>query len=324
MNKTKLRVALTRRWPEPVEQALSQDFDLRVMPDNRAMSADELSDALAWADVLCPTVTDAITAELLAAPAVNAKLLANFGVGFNHIDVAAASQAGICVTNTPGVLTDATAEIALTLLLASARRASEGERLVRSGAWSGWHPTHMLSTQVTGKTLGVIGLGRIGLAFARQAHFGLGMQVLYHGPNPRSAEVLDGLPAQYCGLDELLDQSDFVSLHCPATPQTRHLINGDTLKLMKPDAHLINTARGDIVNEAHLVTALAEGVIAGAGLDVYEREPELTPGLAQLDNVVLLPHMGSGTTQTRIAMGECAMDNIRAFAAGESLPNQVG
>ena len=324
MNKTKLRVALTRRWPEPVEQALSQDFDLRVMPDNRAMSADELSDALAWADVLCPTVTDAITAELLAAPAVNAKLLANFGVGFNHIDVAAASQAGICVTNTPGVLTDATAEIALTLLLTSARRASEGERLMRSGAWSGWHPTHMLSTQVTGKTLGVIGLGRIGLAFARQAHFGLGMQVLYHGPNPRSAEVLDGLPAQYCGLDELLDQSDFVSLHCPATPQTRHLINGDTLKLMKPDAHLINTARGDIVNEAHLVTALAEGVIAGAGLDVYEREPELTPGLAQLDNVVLLPHMGSGTTQTRIAMGECAMDNIRAFAAGESLPNQVG
>lgn len=324
MNKTKLRVALTRRWPEPVEQALSQDFDLRVMPDNRAMSADELSDALAWADVLCPTVTDAITAELLAAPAVNAKLLANFGVGFNHIDVAAASQAGICVTNTPGVLTDATAEIALTLLLTSARRASEGERLMRSGAWSGWHPTHMLSTQVTGKTLGVIGLGRIGLAFARQAHFGLGMQVLYHGPNPRSAEVLDGLPAQYCGLDELLDQSDFVSLHCPATPQTRHLINGDTLKLMKPDAHLINTARGDIVNEAHLVTALAEGMIAGAGLDVYEREPELTPGLAQLDNVVLLPHMGSGTTQTRIAMGECAMDNIRAFAAGESLPNQVG
>lgn len=324
MNQAKLRVALTRRWPEPVEQALSQEFDLRVNPDNRAMSADELSDALAWADVLCPTVTDAITAELLAAPAVNARLLANFGVGFNHIDMAAAGQAGICVTNTPGVLTDATAEIALTLLLTSARRASEGERLVRSGAWSGWHPTHMLSTQVTGKTLGVIGLGRIGLAFARQGHFGLGMQVLYHGPNPRSAEVLDGLPAQYCGLNELLDQSDFVSLHCPATPETRHLINSDTLKLMKPGAHLINTARGDIVNEAHLVTALAEGVIAGAGLDVYEREPELTPGLAQLDNVVLLPHMGSGTTQTRIAMGECAMENIRAFAAGESLPNQVG
>jgi lactate dehydrogenase-like 2-hydroxyacid dehydrogenase len=324
LNQRKFRVALTRRWPASVEAQMAELFDVRLGPDNRSMTATELADALAWADVLCPTVTDGITGQLLSASTVNAKLLANFGVGFNHIDMAAATDAGIAVTNTPGVLTDATAEIALTLLLSSARRTGEGERLVRSGQWSGWHPTHMLSTQVTGKTLGIVGMGRIGMALARQAHFGLGMQILYTARSPRSSQMLEGLPAQFCDLPTLLAEADFVSLHCPATPKTRHLIDRDALNRMKPEAHLINTARGDVVNELDLVEALKNKVIAGAGLDVYEAEPVLASGLADLDNVVLLPHMGSGTTQTREAMGRCALDNILAFAEGKTLPNQVG
>lgn len=323
MTNSKLRVLLTRRWPQAVEDAMAQDFDLRVNQDNEPMTDAELAEGLAWADVLCPTVTDSVSAELLGAPNVRVRLLANFGVGFNHIDMAAAKNAGILVTNTPGVLTDATAEIAMTLLLNSARRASEGERLVRAGQWQGWHPTHMLSTQVTGKTVGIVGMGRIGLALARQAHYGFGMRVLYSARSPRPDATLQGLPAQYCSLSELLKASDFVSLHCPASPETHHLINAQSLALMKPTAHLINTARGNVVNEAALVDALQHGVIAGAGLDVYEAEPIVAPGLLDLPNVVLLPHMGSGTTQTRVAMGECAMANIRAFAAAEPLLNQV-
>ena len=298
-------------------------FELRINDDNHVMSPAELAQALAWADVLCPTVTDSLTGALLSAPTVNAKLLANFGVGFNHIDMAAASRAGIAVTNTPGVLTDATAEIALTLMLSSARRAGEGERLVRSGHWDGWHPTHMLSTQVTGKTLGIVGMGRIGLAFAKQAHHGLGMNIMYSSRVARSEQALGGLPAKHCPLDELLAACDFVSLHCPATPQTRHLINWQTLSKMKPTAHLINTARGDVINEQDLIAALQQGVIAGAGLDVYEAEPKLSEGLLDLPNIVLLPHMGSGTTETRVAMGECALANIKAFAEDRPLPNQV-
>ena len=298
-------------------------FELRINDDNHVMSSAELAQALAWADVVCPTVTDFLTGALLSAPTVNAKLLANFGVGFNHIEMAAASRAGIAVTNPPGVLTDATAEIALTLMLSSARRAGEGERLVRSGQWDGWNPTHMLSTQVTGKTLGIVGMGRIGLAFAKQAHHGLGMNIMYSSRETRSEQALEGLPAKHCALDELLATSDFVSLHCPATPQTRHLINSQTLSKRKPTAHLINTARGGVINEEDLIAALRQGVIAGAGLDVYAAEPKLSEGLADLPNVVLLPHMGSGTTQTRVAMGECALANIRAFAEDRPLPNQV-
>ena len=323
MTNSKLRVLLTRRWPQAVEDAMAQAFDLRVNPDNTPMTQAKLAEGLAWADVLCPTVTDVVSAELLGGSSVRTRLLANFGVGFNHIDMAAANSAGIAVTNTPGVLTDATAEIAMTLLLSTARRAGEGERLVRSGQWEGWHPTHMLSTQVTGKTLGIVGMGRIGLAFARQAHHGFGMRVLYSARTPRPDETLQGVPAQYCALPELLAESDFVSLHCPASAETHHLINAQSLALMKSTAHLINTARGEVVNEADLVDALQRGVIAGAGLDVYEGEPIVTPGLLALPNVVLLPHMGSGTTQTRVAMGQCALNNIQAFAAGQALLNQV-
>lgn len=316
-------VVLTRRWPEAIEAQMAKMFDLRVNASDQPMSREQLAQALLDADVVCPTVTDKIDAQLLSAPNLRTRLLANFGVGFNHIDVAAAQAQGIAVTNTPGVLTDATAEIAMTLLLTSARRTGEGERLVRSGDWDGWRPTHMLSTQVTGKTLGIIGMGRIGTALARQAHHGFGMSILYTARNPRPQSEEIELGAVRCEIDELLRRADFVSINCPATPETQNLINLAKLKLMQPRAHLINTARGDIINEADLVTALSTGVIAGAGLDVFVDEPNVSQALMDLQQVVLLPHMGSGTVETREAMGNCALVNIQAFFAQQPLPNQV-
>ena len=316
-------VVLTRRWPEAIEAQMAKMFDLRVNASDQAMGREQLAQALLDADVVCPTVTDKIDAQLLSAPNLRTRLLANFGVGFNHIDVAAAQAQGIAVTNTPGVLTDATAEIAMTLLLTSARRTGEGERLVRSADWDGWRPTHMLSTQVTGKTLGIIGMGRIGTALARQAHHGFGMSILYTARNPRPQSEEIELGAVRCEIDELLRRADFVSINCPATPETQNLINLAKLKLMQPRAHLINTARGDIINEADLVTALSTGVIAGAGLDVFVDEPNVSQALMDLQQVVLLPHMGSGTVETREAMGNCALVNIQAFFAQQPLPNQV-
>ena len=316
-------IKLTRRWPQEVEQALSEIGHLHINEADEPMSREELARALAENDVVCPTVTDRVDAELLQSGDVRTKLLANFGVGFNHIDIEAAREAGIKVSNTPGVLTDATAEIALTLLLTSARRTGEGERHVRSGAWVGWRPTHMLSTQVTGKTLGIVGMGRIGTALARKAHHGLNMRILYCNRSPIPESVAVEIGAERVALEELLGRSDFVSLNCPATPETRHLMNADTLSQMQSHAHLINTARGDVVDEHALVEALERGVIASAGLDVYEGEPTLADGLVSLENVVLLPHMGSGTSETRIAMGRCAMDNVSAFLQGRPIPNEV-
>ncbi len=316
-------VVLTRRWPEAVEAQMAAIFELRVNARDQPMSREQLAQALLDADILCPTVTDKIDAQLLSAPNVRARLIANFGVGFNHIDINAAKAQGIAVTNTPGVLTDATAEIAMTLLLTSARRTAEGERLVRSGGWHGWYPTHMLSTQVTGKTLGIIGMGRIGTALARQAHHGFGMSILYTTRNSRPQSEEIELEAVRCELKELLQRSDFVSINCPATPRTQNLISLEKLKLMQPHAHLINTARGDIVNEADLVNALSSGLIAGAGLDVYVDEPNVSQALVDLQQVVLLPHMGSGTRETREAMGNCALANIQAFLAQQPIPNEV-
>ncbi len=316
-------VVLTRRWPESVEAQMAEIFELRVNASDKPMSRDQLAQALLDADILCPTVTDKIDAQLLSAPNVRTRLLANFGVGFNHIDINVAKALGICVTNTPGVLTDATAEIAMTLLLTSARRTAEGERLVRSGGWEGWHPTHMLSTQVTGKTLGIIGMGRIGTALARQAHHGFGMSILYTARNPRPQSEEIELGAVWCEIDDLLQRADFVSINCPATPETQNLVSFKKLKLMQPHAHLINTARGDIVNEADLVSALSSGVIAGAGLDVFVDEPNVSQALMDLQQVVLLPHMGSGTRETREAMGNCALENIQAFLSEQPIPNQV-
>jgi lactate dehydrogenase-like 2-hydroxyacid dehydrogenase len=316
------RVVVTRRLPQPVEDELTRLFDARLNPDDEPLSAEELKQAIASADALLPTVTDRVTAQVLGAPR-RTSIIANFGVGFNNIDVEAAKAQGIAVTNTPGALTDCTADLAMTLMLSVARRAGEGERHLREGSWTGWRPTHMMGTKVTGKTLGIIGLGRIGQAVARRAHHGFGMRILYHNRTPVPDEQIAGLDAEFRSLEDLLAESDFVSLHCPATPDTRQMINASTLELMKPGAFLINSARGDVVDEAALVDALRSGALAGAGLDVYEGEPAVTPALVEMDNVVLLPHLGSATTETRVAMGMRAVANLQAFFNGEPPPDRV-
>ncbi len=317
------KIVLTRRWPAAVEHEMAKLGDVTLNTDDVPLSPEQLMQALAEADVVCPTVTDRMPAEVFAGATMRTRLLANFGVGFNHIDLAGARARGIAVTNTPGVLTEATAEIALTLMMMSARRAGAGERHVRAGAWTGWRPTHMLSTAVMGATLGVIGMGRIGTAFARMAHHGLGMPVLYNSRSQLAPALEESLGATYVPLDELLARADFVSLHCPATPQTHHLLDAAKLRLMQPHAHLINTARGDIIDEQALVAALEAGQLAGAGLDVYEHEPQVHAGLQAMEQVVLLPHMGSGTHQTRHAMGMRALANVAAFLASTALPDQV-
>ena len=310
-------VVVTRRLPAPVEDRLARDFDARLNRDDHPFTAAELGEALRTADALLPTVTDRLTADVLAVEPLRARILANYGVGFNHIDVGAARARGLTITNTPDVLTDDTADDAVMLMLMVARRAVEGDRHVRSGAWTGWGPTHMLGTKVSGKTLGLIGLGRIGRAVARRAHHGFAMKIVFHDPYPPPPAVVAELGAEPRGsVEAVLREADFVSLHSPATPETRHLINAERLALMRPSAFLINTARGDIVDEAALVAALKARRIAGAALDVFEREPQVTPELLTLDNVVLLPHLGSATQETRVAMGLRACDNLKAFFAG--------
>ncbi len=317
-------VVVTRRLPAPVEEQVGKEFDARLNRDDHPFSAAELQDALRVAEGLLCTVTDRLSADVLAAQPLRAKILANFGVGFNNIDITAAKGRGLVVTNTPDVLTDDTADDAVMLMLMVARRAGEGERHVRSGAWTGWRPTHMLGTKVGGKTLGLIGLGRIARAVARRARFGFGMRVLYHDPYPPPPAVAAELGAEARDtVEEVLREADFVSLHCPATPETRHLINAQRLALMKPTAFLINTARGDVVDEAALVAALKQGRIAGAALDVYEREPQVTPDLLAMENVVLLPHLGSATQETRVAMGLRAFENLKAFFAGAAPRDRV-
>jgi lactate dehydrogenase-like 2-hydroxyacid dehydrogenase len=317
-------VVVTRRLPGVVEEELSQDFDVRLNRDDRPLGSEGLQDALRSADAVLCTVTDKITAEVLSVEPLRARMLANFGVGFNHIDTGAAKSRGLAVSNTPEVLTEATADIAMTLLLMVSRRTGEGERHVRSGAWTGWRPTHMLGTQVSGKTLGLVGMGRIARAVARRAHHGFGMRVIFHDPYPPSSAEAAALGAEPREtLEQVLEESDFVSLHCPATPDTRHLMNRERFARMRRSAFLINTARGDIVDEAALVEALADGTIAGAGLDVYEREPTIAPELLKMENVVLLPHLGSATQETRIAMGQRAVENLRRFFTGAPLRDPV-
>jgi lactate dehydrogenase-like 2-hydroxyacid dehydrogenase len=317
-------VVVTRRLPDSVEEALSRDFDARLNAEDKPLGADGLKEALRTADALLCTVTDRLTAEVLSAQPRRARILANFGVGFNHIDTEAAKERGLSVSNTPDVLTEATADIAITLLLMVSRRTGEGERHVRSGAWTGWRPTHMLGSQVSGKVLGLIGMGRIARAVARRAHHGFGMRVIFHDPYPPSPSEAASLGAEpRSTLDEVLEQADFVSLHCPATPETRHLMNRERLARMRRSAYLINTARGDVVDEAALVDALADGTIAGAGLDVYEQEPRVSPALLKMENVVLLPHLGSATKETRVAMGMRALENLRLFFSGAPLRDRV-
>jgi lactate dehydrogenase-like 2-hydroxyacid dehydrogenase len=317
-------VVVTRRLPGEVEEELSRDFEVRLNRDDRPLGAAGLQDALRTADALLCTVTDRLTAEVLAAEPLRARLLANFGVGFNHIDTEAAKARGLAVSNTPDVLTEATADIAMTLLLMVSRRTGEGERHVRCGAWTGWRPTHMLGSQVSGKVIGLVGMGRIARAVAKRAHAGFGMRIIFHDPYPPSpseAAALGAEPRE--SLEQVLEEADFVSLHCPATPETRHLMNRERLARMRRSAYLINTARGDVVDEGALVEALGDGTIAGAGLDVYEREPQIAPALLTMENVVLLPHLGSATTETRVAMGMRALENLRLFFNGAPLRDRV-
>lgn len=317
-------VVVTRRLPERVESALSELFDARLNREDRAFDAEALRDAVRSADGILCTVTDRMTAEVLATTPRRARILANFGVGYNHIDVEAAKGHGLVVTNTPDVLTDDTADLAITLLLMVARRTGAGERHVRAGAWTGWRPTHMLGTKVTGKTLGVIGMGRIGRAVAERARHGFRMRILFHDPYPPPKEVLDRIGAERRGtVEDVLREADFVSLHCPASPETRHLMNAERLALMKPTAFLVNSARGDVIEERALVEALRAKRIAGAALDVHEHEPKVHPELLAMQNVVLLPHLGSATLETREAMGFRALENLKAFFAGAAPRDRV-
>ncbi|WP_262965936.1 2-hydroxyacid dehydrogenase [Methylobacter psychrophilus] len=321
---SKPKVIVTRKWPAEVEAQLTALYDVQLNENDIPMTADELKQALQSADAVLPTVTDAMTADILNVEGKRAKIIGNFGVGYNNIDISAAKEQGLVVTNTPHVLTDCTADIAILLLLMSARRASEGERLIRNQQWTGWKPTQLLGQKVTGKTLGLIGFGRIAQAMAKKAHHGFGMKILFYAPSQPAQPVIDDLQAVRCDtVEELLSAANFVSLHCPGGEATRHLINEQRLQLMQPSAHLINTARGDVVDSKALVKALTEGWIAGAGLDVFEGEPNIDPGLLALNNVALLPHLGSATEETRTAMGNRVLANIAAFFAGEEPADRV-
>ena len=318
------KVLLTRRWPEATERRLSEQYEVTLNTSDAPLSAEAMAEALRSHDAVCPTVSDSLGAALLEQGKGACRVLGNFGVGVNHIDLEAAGRLGLVVTNTPDVLTDATAELAILLMLTAARRGGEGERHLRAGEWAGWRPTHMMGAQVTGKTLGLIGFGRIAQAAARKAHLGLGMRILYHSRRRASLEVEAETGAVHCGtVEELLAGSDFVSLHCPGGPETFHLIDAERLGLMRPGAFLINTARGPVVDEAALVEALRSGWLGGAGLDVYEAEPKVHPGLLELENVVLLPHLGSATIEARTAMGMRVADNLAAFFEGREPPDRI-
>jgi lactate dehydrogenase-like 2-hydroxyacid dehydrogenase len=319
---SKPKIIVTRHWTDEVEAELQARYDVQLNVSDKPMTAEELKTALQSADAVLTTVTDAVTADVLSVPNKRAKIIGQFGVGFNNIDIATAKAEGLVVTNTPHVLTDCTADIAMLLLLMSARRASEGERLILNKQWTGWTPTQLLGQKVTGKTLGLIGFGRIAQAMAKKARHGFDMNIIYYTPTSTPEKsVLDDLKATRCSsVEELLAQADFVSLHCPGGAETKHLINEARLKLMRSTAHLINTARGDVVDSNALIKALKEGWIAGAGLDVFESEPNVNPEFLTLDNVSLLPHLGSATHETRTAMGKRVLANIDAFFVG-SEPN---
>ena len=315
-----MKMFVSRPMTDAVTQMARAEFDVTFRADTSPLSRDEMIAALQGYDIVLPTLRDLFSAEVFAAvPNPRARLLANFGVGYNHIDVAAARAAGIAVTNTPGAVTDATADIALTLMLMTARRAAEGERLVRSGQWGGWYPTQMLGMHMTGKRLGIVGMGRIGQAIAKRAHRGFDMQVAYYTRSPR--DLPDYMAVH--DLHTLMAGSDIVVIAVPATPATHHLIDAAALAAMNPQGILVNIARGDIVDEAALVAALQAGHIAGAGLDVYEFEPQVSPALLGMENVVLLPHLGTAAEEVRTQMGMMALGNAIAFRDGLELPNVV-
>ena len=320
----KLSIFVTRRWPQAAEAALGEHFDVTLNDGDKPLSRDALIDGFASHDIAAPTVSDKIDAEIVAAGAAGkCRLISNYGVGVNHIDLAAAAAHDIPVTNTPGVLTDATADITMTLMLMLCRRAGEGERELRAGEWTGWRPTHLVGRALSGRTLGIIGMGRIGRAVAHRAHFGFGMDVVFQNRSP----IADGAGVggrQFTDVAAVCAASDFVSLHCAATAETANIMNADAIAAMRPGGYLINTARGDVVDETALAKALHDGVIGGAGLDVFQGEPQINQALLSAPNTVLLPHLGSATEETRVAMGMKVVENARAFAAGFALPDKAG
>jgi lactate dehydrogenase-like 2-hydroxyacid dehydrogenase len=318
------RVFVTRRLPAAIEAQLQDRYDVALNPTDEAYSAEAIADAARSFDAIVPSVADDVPASVFAAEPRRVRIVANFGVGFDRIDLTAARAAGVLVTNTPGVLTEDTADLAMMLLLAAARRASAAERELRAGEWRGWRPTHMLGTRVNGAVLGIIGYGRIGAAVARRAHRGFGMRVLYVNPSPPDPTAVADAAAERCStIEELLGRSEFVSVHAPARPETRHLLDARRIAAMRPGAILVNTARGDLVDETALADALERGLLAAAGLDVFEREPAVSPRLLALDNAVLLPHIGSATTASRVAMGERVLANLDAFFRGAAPPDRV-
>ncbi len=316
-------VIVTRKLPDPIETRMMELFTCRLNLDDKPFGKSELLAAVGQAEVLVPTVTDRIDAELLASAGPGLKLIASFGTGVDHVDLAAAQQRGIIVTNTPGVLTEDTADMTMALILAVSRRLAEGERLIRSGGWIGWGPTSMLGHRIWGKRLGIVGMGRIGTALARRAR-GFGLSVHYHNRRPVPEDAENSLEATFWeSLDQMLAHMDIVSVNCPHTPATYHLMSARRLRLLQPHAILVNTARGEIVDEEELVRLLETRAIGGAGLDVFEHEPAVDPRLRALDNVVLLPHMGSATIEGRIAMGEKVIINIKTFSDGHRPPDRV-
>ncbi len=326
MARNKPLVVVTRKLPDVVQDRMRELFDVRLNETDTPMTATELGEAIRTADVLVPTVTDRIDAGLIAQAGENMKLIANFGNGVDNIDVSSALRRGITVTNTPGVLTDDTADMTLALILAVARRVAEGARVISSAEWSGWSPTWMLGHRITGKTLGIVGMGRIGQAVARRAR-AFGLTVHYHNRRRVSQAIESEVGATYFeSLDQMLARVDIVSVNCPHTPATYHLLSARRLKMLKPTAIVVNTARGEVIDENALTRMLEAGELAGAGLDVFEHEPAVPPKLARLakaGKVTLLPHMGSATIEGRIDMGEKVIINVKTFMDGHRPPDRV-
>ncbi len=316
-------VIVTRRLPDAIETRMMELFDARLNLDDRPFDKAALMEAAATADVVVPTVTDRIDAEVIAGAGDALGLIANYGTGVDHIDLAAAHGRAITVTNTPDVLTEDTADMTMALILAVPRRLAEGERLMRAGAWGGWSPTWMLGNRVNGKRLGIIGMGRIGQAVARRAG-GFGLSIHYHNRNRVHGDIETALEATYWeSLDQMLARMDIISVNCPHTPATYHLLSARRLKLIQPHAYIVNTARGEVIDETALTQLLISGELAGAGLDVFENEPAVNPKLVARDNVLLLPHLGSATLEGRIDMGEKVIVNIKTFTDGHKPPDRV-
>ena len=323
MPRAKPIVVVTRKLPDDVETRMMELFDVRLNLADEPMDKNRLLQAMQTADVLVPTVTDRIDEVVINAAGERMKLIANYGAGVDHIDLRAARAKEITVTNTPDVLTEDTADMTMALILAAPRRLTEGERVLRAGRWTGWTPTWMLGHRVSGKRLGIVGMGRIGQAVARRAR-AFHMRIHYHNRRRVHAEIEAELEATYHeSLDQMLARMDFITVHCPHTPATYHLLSARRLKLLPPHAYIVNTARGEIIDEIALVRMLRNREIAGAGLDVFEHEPAVNPKLMQLDNVVLLPHMGSATVEGRLGMGDCVTVNIKMFSDGHMPPNRV-